>query len=676
MIKREDFNKMAQEARGELIAGHLTSMLRILGDMATAINAQELASKVNDIADDYNRILSFVATGGTDPKRNEQYERIKRHALNLLQSIRRQYRLNTSNDTYTRIHSSYALKPQENVFDLIYNWKDTEPLSYQDAIFELLWTAPSFNNYQEQQTRLLLCTLKKPALQYAISAIVVSLVEYFDVAKLRILLEYCTDDITESVRARALVGLILVIVVHDDLIALFPTLQQTIDQLSLQTALTIVQRDLILTAYSEEVREKITRDILPRLKSIQEKQQKQENDQPVVVQLSFQQLARELLDLQILLENNGADNAFSAFQPYEHIPFMSRPCHWLAPFQQQRPEASNEEMLHDKPISDVEKYVLSALLDHSNDEQREELKEHLELLTPSTDSSQDHLLSAQQAFRRFFLQSPWKEEMPEVLRTNTTYLLDNPLLREKLADDSSYLWHIGSLLLKFRQYKEAYHHLETIVQPSAEVLAKMGECQKALEESKKALRLYQQAELLAPDDVNILRHLDDLYDKFDMFEERLANLLHLRELTNESDTTGDIGECLCSLGRYDEAIQEFYKLDFEFGNEILALRELAPTFLRMGDAERSLKNSQRLYELTEDDFYWEDYLCMAAARWALNDTQNAIADFTKACQEYEEIWPEVEDPLCILARIEKNMQQYGKTKTDFLLLHDLIASRL
>ena len=324
--------------------------------------------RLDEIEEDYKRMLKVMENGLADDKRESYYEQLLVRTSQLLQDLCRDVILQ-ENTTYARAarHAklieergidmrSYlerfvqdvdrvSLQPAEQrqeALTLLYK----EHHDYTSRFFDALYTAPQWTTQQVKYYVELLCSdsIESIDAQLLTSAIGFSCMQLFDIAKLEALSRIYVNCNDEKVRQRALVGWALSL--HPEYYTLLAAQRDTIFTVLQRpgTAALLVglQNRVLLCVGTENANDVITQDLLPKLAKAQKKKfdiselDEAESDSPQVSE-EAKQMAESLRRIEEM-NKAGVDIHYSGFSSMKRIPFFYTLSNWLVPFYDRHPE--------------------------------------------------------------------------------------------------------------------------------------------------------------------------------------------------------------------------------------------------------------------------------------------------------------------------------------------------
>ena len=203
-------------------------------------------------------------------------------------------------------------------------------------------------------------------------------------------------------------------------------------------------------------------------------------------------------------------------------------------------------------------------------------------------------------------------------------LLQLAVLAPDLTDVDA-LSVVGEFYFKRGYYDDAYHVFEIlgeILPPDSQLYQKMGYCRQKAKNPAKALKYYEQAELLNADSLWTMRRLAACYKLMGNPAKALEYFKRIE--AKKSDDPGvalNIGHCLLELDRPEEALNYYFKADFIDEKSTRAWRPLAWCAFISGD----MAQSEEYYnKVLTDNPSSGDYLNMGHLNLAKGDIREAI----------------------------------------------------
>lgn len=743
-MDEHSYNLLCRDAEKALLKGRLREALLCLQGALYACSEARLANEHESLTADYERMLHFMAEGGTDPCRGEIHIQLIRRAFALLENVRQLFRRRQDSGTLARLYNTLERSEQPDAETLtekltqqlqqlheeqqqpsdaerIHRIRTLETACHHtlDTLFERLLTLPAtLLPDEEGRIRRLLQRLPDTSTSYLLSALTLHLWESFDGGKFRILLHYCPHP-NALIRTRAITGTVLIFLKYRERFAYYPELKQGLSLLSQETVVSSellpLQKQLLISRESVRAQKKLEEEILPDLLKSKHYQR---------TKLGFAEIDADLAEalkgkapsnqtpskadkrltenMQAFMEmgQEGVDVNWGTFSSLKRFDFFLRPGHWFLPFDPRRecarplfytPDEKPRTFLHfimkAGNFCDSDRYSLCLMLQRIPTEQRSLVVDHLHAqlddgeLDPLIEISAHTAPTPEQAYRsyvenlyRFFKLFPSRREWSDPF-TDTDLLFFrheelqapflSPAVRRELAE----------FLMKRECYADAidiWEDLQAHEGSTAELLQQLAYCHRRNGNPSRAALLFQQADLLHPDNEWILNQLHLCYTELGRFEHDLSCLLRLEEIEPENaKVISETGCCLMQLNRFEEAAQRFYKLEFMGERVLPAMRAIAWCSLKMKKWEQAEKYYRRILDMGSKA-KWEDYLNAGHTAWLRGDLKSAIDLYRRYIARYREKAPKQTDGLQPFDDDRDELIAQGIAPNDICLMRDMI----
>ncbi|MBR1789702.1 MAG: tetratricopeptide repeat protein [Bacteroidaceae bacterium] len=699
MLDKDTFRQLADSVESELIGGHLHGALTLLVNLLTTYPVPGLKREVNTIQTDYEQLLHYMTQGFDDPSRESQHTRFIQKAYRALQNLRHTYLTDNEHDVY-----STTARLLKNIWKEQFDTSMTLPngaptFDEQDQLFDLIWVSAQLNSNEERQLRLYLVGVDANVRCYMLSALSLSLLHYFDAAKMRLLMEYATAE-EERECARAVVGICIASQFHSAALTLYPKIHETLQQMTQSKdfigQLTHIQHHFCLYRESERLQKKMEHEILPALIKASQERAKLGFEEETEVNLSdpesglnlskdtrkkINESAKEMFQM----FQEGVDLNLPTFTALKMFPFFRRVCHWLAPFDGSRPEAATTPMLRkiQPNLCDSDRYSLSLLTTKMPQAQRSAmdnmLKEHTEDIEENTKETQpmNACQNVLQCLYRLLRRSPWQTLWPDVFAQGMLFV-NHPVFGATLRKSPEFLHTTGITLLRHDRYEEAELHLKLFSEAAganSELLGQIAYCQGRQGQFSKAINTLRQALILDSDNPQLLFQLQFCYARTGRYEQQLECLLQLEKShPDEPKVLTETGLCLMQLQRWEEAQKRFYKMEFKGQRVIPSVRAIAWCALRMGEYDVAERNYDRL--LVDPAVKWEDFLNAAHIKWLQGQVKLALPLYHEYARRYATANPDAKDILTPFLSDVPVLREQGKSASDIHIMYDLIAREL
>ncbi len=671
MMDEKTFAQLANEAKAAIVGGRLSDALLLMKPMIKKVGDTRLSEERETVEEDYDRLLHFMRTGGKDKARTSQQLRLVHKAVSLLQETRRLNRLSRQDDIYSEMFNRLP----RDLNSLPHGWKEMDDTDFvlpddklewgggwkEDLLFDLLWTSPQLSPTKKDMTMRLLDRSSRNGMLYYVSALALSLLEYFDAQKLDILLDCCQSP-DAQLRSRALVGACVASQLHSGYVMLYPELCDKFGNLNLNKEIFIIQHAFCLYQEIDNAQHKIRQHMSKK---------KSKGDEGNGIEVMFGMF------------RDGIDINLNTLGMMKKFPFFGKPNHWLRYYRDDWNGDESFSFIEKLNLCDSDKHSLRVLLmcmpDDKSKEMAEQMSESMNEILETISNVNDVELAYQnviQCLARLLLRSPWSSEWPDVFSPQMVFV-NNPVLRPMLINDVNYLGSMGKTLLKYNRYAEAKKYLRLLRKiegESAELIAAIGKCEVKEGNLHKAVKYYRQAADAAPGKKTYLWELQQCLQQMGRHADRLECLMEIEKLyPDDAKVLTECGLCLMSLGRWQEAKSRFFKLEFSDKCVVQSVRAIAWCALQLGDLKLAHSYYQRLHDADFNLPTWEDHLNYAHILWLTGDAQEALAYYKRYVANYISSERNVKDPLKPFDNDRHILLDQGMTEWDIWLLHDLIA---
>ncbi len=502
-----------------------------------------------------------------------------------------------------------------------------------------------------------------------LSALSMSLFHRFDAKKVQVLMHAAISD-NMQLRARAIVGLVIVMQMYDIRWSLYPELQNQLDILSenqdFRKAIlrTIIQ--LIRSRETEQISKKIREEILPEMMKINNLAGRKLNMEELMGDTDFSEknpewqkeleesgLGKKLQEYSNL-QMEGADVFHSTFSGLKSFPFFSEMGNWFLPFDPSYsefvsffPEDNSNNLLKTAILDsghmcNSDKYSFCLSLLQISPAQREmmmgkmgaeseeikQLQKEAQAMNPTID---DEVISNQyiQDLYRFFKLYPYRNGFFDIFKLSLNFY-DKKSIAPLISDIDS-MKKIALYCFDKNNFKEAldiFNRLVEIDNQSDNIWQKIGYCKQMLNDQPGALDAYLQADLLKPNNSWIIKRIAQLYRTLKKPELSLDYYKKAAKLSPDNISTElNIGHCYLELGDYEQALNSYFKVELLDSKGIKAQRPIAWTAFLL----KKYDVSQRYYtQILTGKPTIHDYLNAGHVELCMGNKSEAIAYYKKA----------------------------------------------
>ncbi len=679
----------------------IAEALKLLKVMLPADN-WELRREFDEIDEDYRRLLSFLVCG-PDPSRDEQLARVVARIFTLLDKLQRHKLIMEHSSLYFNVLRTLRLRHGETLAGLIDEYilaaknvsvfssaslsrseiisrrKKLEDLEHR--IFERLWVTTPLSIEEIGTVEAFIAgedTLPSMKLM-AVSALTLSLLQYFNEKILTLLLRIVATSGDIEVQVRATVGSLLVMARWpyrsntDGIRRIVETLREEPNwKHDLEQSVMQITR----TANVEKISKTMRDEIIPEIMNLRpDIEQHIRNSGIELSDIESNPEWEELLDKSGLSERlrklsemqmEGGDMFYTVFSMLKSYPFFSLVSNWFRPFEPEQSDAATA-LGHDTALglmladsramcgSDKYSFVLS--IDRLPGAQKQMVLRQLSEANIAMAVESSDMIPEQD--KRKIVLTHYIQELFRFFRLfRRSGEFDNPFAKPVVPvsipvlkpdfSDSETLRLLGEFYFKQRRMTEAID-IFRLLPPDLALHQKMGYAYQSLGMVQEAVTEYERAELLAPDSLWTLRRLSQLYRTMGEYDKALE--LYKRIEPIEPDRPANalaMGHCYLRLNRPDEALNCYFKAEILDESSTKSLRPIAwSAFLThdfMTAEEYYQKISRQLSPIPED------YINMGYLALSQNDFKKAIEHFGAYHNKYGDFCKAVLSDLDLLRR--------------------------
>lgn len=671
---------------GYIRDNRLRDTLKELRSMIPGQNSWQLSYDIDCVEESYKLMLKYASEGVDDPGRSDVYsgiiettyrlvDRITRDALKAVSSSlyfnTLRYEDTQLSNSISELLSGYAkLCNNSSLYNLITSERQEQETAkamtkemeqLEKRLFNVVWvTYPLSAEDQESLERSLLSTsCPRHFKQFMISALLMGLLEYYDERRLHLLLTLYTQG-DETLSIKALCALLVAMYYHKDrnVSNKFKAHLMTVKELpKWHDDVKMVFLQFIRTRDTERINKKMQEELIPQMLKLRPDIYKKFNDTTNVIDLSSIEENpewQEILDSSGItdklkelseMQEDGGDVFMSTFAQLKSFPFFADISNWFLPFHVDHSIVSESLGENKSVISEIisaspflcnsDKYSFILTLKSVPVSQQEMMMTQFNSqninvaeiqntdLTPSNKTRENIANKYVQDLYRFFKIFRRKGEFHDPFSTPLN-LVQVPELEADFSDTDT-LTLVSEFYFNRKYYCEAFELFKLLsnkIPPSSQLYQKMGYCCQQDGNIDKALRYYEQSELLNADSIWTLRRIAGCYKLLNQPLKALEYYIRVEEKKPDDLTIAlNIGHCLLELNRYDEAMKYYFKVEFLDNKSSRAWRPLAWCALLSGDYVQSKKYYDKVLS---DNPSSGDYMNMGHLALATNNTVEAI----------------------------------------------------
>ncbi|MDR0940060.1 MAG: tetratricopeptide repeat protein [Mediterranea sp.] len=644
----------------------------------------------------YDFMLEYMKQGVDDPSRPDLYRKLLVDAWSLADYIRALSLTTSSSKYYFFSRRLLGVTPvtekegmigaRERLMEFAEEAKTLDELPEEERyrlldrhdftlklLFLRTWTGSQWGEDEEAAARALLTseTIRGEDLCIYVSALMLSLMEFFDLRRFAVLLDTYRDS-RVGVSQRALVGVIIIAHIYRKRMPLYPDLLSKIslmdDELpALRRDVGCVYRQLLLSQETEKIEKRMREEIIPEMmKTVSsmknmrfgsEEGDEEDDFNPdwsnAFEQAGLEDKMRELTDLQM----EGADVFMSTFAALKNFPFFDDMNNWFYPFT--RLQSDIYKKLSDSEIGKIpmlnvisdsslfnnsDKYsfffsvlgmpkaqqmlLLNQISEESGMDLMEDLEQIKKYARQANNVSNQYLHDLYRFFKLFAKKADFRDIFEEKFD-----LYHVPGLSGMLFNRET-LYSICDFYLKKEHWIEAveiYEEMERVGilgAEDAEAFQKWGYALQRGKRYQEAIHAYQRSDTLCPDNVWNNRRLATCYRLTKQYTTALSYYNKVSEVVpNDAGIVFHIATCQAELGNYAEALNTFFKLDFMRPDNVKAWRGIGWCSFVSQKYEQATRYYEKILELKPLPI---DYMNAGHVAWVMGDIVRAAELYGKA----------------------------------------------
>lgn len=503
-----------------------------------------------------------------------------------------------------------------------------------------------------------------------ISALTMSLFHRFDSRKVQVLMHAALSE-NMQLRARAIVGLVVIMQMYDVRWSIYPELQNQLDIISenqdFRKAVRRVVIQLIRSRETEQISKKIREEILPEMMKFNNLAGRKLNMEELMggdsdfseknpewqKELEESGLGRKLQEYSNL-QMEGADVFHSTFSGLKNFSFFSEMGNWFMPFDPSYsefislfPEDSGNNLLKTAVLDsghmcNSDKYSFCLSLLQISPAQREmmmgkmgaeseeikQLQKEAQAMNPTID---DEIISNQyiQDLYRFFKLFPYHNGFFDIFKLSLNFYEKKSIA--PLISDTESMRKIASYCFDKNNFSEALDVFKRLIDTdgqSDDIWQKIGYCKQMLNDQEGALDAYLQADLLKPDNSWIIKRIAHIYRTLKKPDLSLNYYMKAAKLNPDNiNTELNIGHCYLELDDYEQALNTYFKVELLDSKGTKAQRPIAWTAFLLRKYDLAQKYYQQI--LTRKPTI-HDYLNAGHVELCMGNKKEAIEYYKKA----------------------------------------------
>jgi len=676
----------------QLIRGNVGTAIAETEIYLEAWPNQQTKEKLMTLKGDYRLMVDYWKQGMKDPQLEQQYQRLLQRLYVLCANISIHRHMTGSSylkSLYTSVRSagrqwsiasirnemeSFVSEVAMLEFEPEHTRKDKSRELYKQhhqqmnqlfcfVLTSHIWTDSIAADMEEL---LVSPTVDSIDQQLLTTAVMLSLMNRFDMAKFRLLVNVYSRSHDENVRQRSLVGWVLSI--DDDYLQVYPEQRELIATLlkskRVCRELTELQIQLVYTMNAEKDTATMSQEIMPDILQtngsfrITKNGIEEAEDDPLEDILhpnaSEERLNKLESSLQRMMDmqKQGADLYFGGFSQMKRYPFFYDISNWLVPFYMQHPDIEQflgvvaesnylQRIVKNGPFCNSDKYSFLIVFNNVIDSFSENIRnimmnDSIPMDEIETEDQQSALYIRRiylMDLYRFFRLFPNRSALCNPFDTSSHNQLGmclfftSDLFRGTPLE--AYKRDVVAMFRKRKMMYEADLLLETFPEEMRDVQYYLW------------MNNFDEVLKLEPDNEKALAGRAREYFQSGMFDEADEAYERLL-LLNPGKVSYMLNKavCLVNMEDYEEALRLLYQLNYEHEDDANVQRVLAWTLTCDGKLEQAEKIFQQLTGSRQAS--GEDYMNYAYCQWLQGHIEDAADSFNKYLEQEGNTWDNLE----------------------------------
>lgn len=675
------------------------------------------SEEICSLQEDFNRIADSFMQGVRDPYRKDIYHSLKERANGLAKNmLTESIRLN--NQLYRASAKRANGLELCDISSILENHQSNEHelVDYQ-RIFASILVSYQWNGNMEVEMASVACqaSYSEVAVLLMVSAITLSCMQVYDAHKISCLCRIYRFAERQSVKQRALVGVVFALSNEDT--CLFYDRNNQLKVLATEEAredLQNLQIQIIQAMETETLAKSIeslmTKDIMELVKKKRAdlKEKLSETSIEEIIDADLDETIKEQMGDKIEKINEqrdaGFDVNYGSFCKMKSFGFFHQMANWFLPYYAENPDiqyvcstfGSDAHVLGNVKnlfaLSDGDKYSMLFMLEGLVRKMPsfKKVAAGLPIFEPQmgydTDENEDpeqiRKYYLQDLFRFFHL-APMREGLENPFGENSKshrkayYFLHHPLFSQEIF--APIRNNVCRYLAKHRKFAELQEFIAPYKASNLEEYLLQSLCYiKVSKEYGKAIELLTPIVMMNPDNVSACRMLAQAYRLNENYMDALDTYMSLP--SSERDKLSirrSVIFCQIKCGKAEEALQGAYELDYNDPGCADNIELIVKAHFANHDYKKVLEQSKKLFEIKKQchlPITAEDYCCLAISLWCLGSVSKAV----KVLYQWIDTSTETN-------KFEKYLQllspqhlrpDHGILDTDIALMSDLVSERI
>jgi len=660
-MEKPEIERRYQKVCEDINDGRIKSALDTLGGLIRSANRSDYFFDLETISENYQSLLNYAFEGAVDPDRKDILKKISASVLSLADDVKD---VMTAKDTPQKnIEKAVMVRllgddPQA-VSDRFEEYlsekklqrvlKETGTYSFEtnpiDNIFRLIWLTHKMKDTSVEKLRRIArsSSFEKHEKCLIVSALTLSLLDFFDPGKIILLVEFAAGHEME-VYQRSLTGLGLVLIWYDQRIIFYPEIMVKLDELSqdegIQQDMEALLLQLLMAQETEIIVKSFEEEVLPEMKKMMPKfedkleldnifgEEDMEGKNP-----GWKDMIDEVPGLFERIEKftrmqmEGGDVFLSTFSQLKRFDFFTRMSNWFVPFYADHPDLKNNESDEEKIFSRLleglgrafylcnsDKYSFALNFNAVPQQQRsmimtyfeaelEQMKEmasEADILSPSAASNAIFTQYIQDLYR-FFKLYPFHNEFNDIFQKKIRFT--ELFFYKTFFERDKFTARLAAFYFDKDHYMEAIELNSYMIDkegPKGEYYEKIGYSYQKLGNYPDAIRFYKKAELFDSDRLWILKKVGWCSMKMNDYANALKYFEECSQILPDDLTIqAQIGQCHLKLNNFNEALTCYLKVLYFQPENLKILRPIAYCQFILGKLTAAEESYHKILSGTE-----------------------------------------------------------------------------
>ena len=729
----KQIKKIQEDVTAFLDTNRLKQAIDTLGTEIDSLQDWDIRTRYNELQTAYKYMLEYMRMDMQDPDRERLYDELVGRCYIINDLIAASRESEHSTKVYSQKCRRY--KTLESIDNILVSFKEnianlevtrmlpadeckkvTEQLQQEHErlltqMWEAVWCSRSWTKSYAEKIQEILSDTEIGLNDRAtiVSAITMGALKCFEPLKATTLCAIATSEET-LIATRALTGLVIALLKHDNRIKYYKEISTALDTLqensTCMSRLQTIQIQLLRCRETQKIDRKMREEIIPAMMKnpklnnekfsidILSEIEQDEDKNPEWAKWIDRDEIKGKIEEMAKWQFEGADIYMSTFSQLKNFPFFGDITNWFRPFDTHVPAIAellpnniegNKTLIGAICASpffcNSDKYSFCFTFKQVPQEQRDMMlsqipdegeihadEDNINAVAAKEKHAETESNQYIQDLYRFFKLSNYRHEFDDPFATSLNMLESHSL--SKLINNNGAILRTFRYLVEKEYYSEAYNAgklYEKSGEGDAQFYQEIGFCMQKNRNFNAAIDYYTRADIIKPDTLWTLRHIAQCYRMQGELEKALGYYQIAEELAPENiSLLLQTGESFAATKRYEEAFARFYKAEFLKPNSRRALRAIAWCSFVTGKDEQARGYYKRLLELPKPTF--EDYLNAAHVEWVSGKKNNAIELYNKA----KECGKSIDEITEHIMHDSDTLVSRGISEKELLLLRDML----